>query len=292
MSTATFSFNVGKFACIAVSDGFHTYAPPTFPPPAALLFAGAHEEQLNQGLAAYNLEPEKWLEWQSPYICLVVDTGNQLVLVDTGADGISPDTGKLISNLRSVGIAPGDIDIVVLTHGHPDHIGGNTDDDGKPAFRNARYVIMREEWDFWTTDRAVKTLGGHGSDVLLKIAGKNLPPVRGQIDLIDHETEITAGITALAAPGHTPGHMVLDISSGAEQLLCVADAVLHPLHLEYPEWYSVFDVLPEQVVATRRSLLDGVAAEKILVLAFHFPFPGLGYVVSKDETWQWRPIEY
>jgi hypothetical protein len=84
--------------------------------------------------------------------------------------------------------------------------------------------------------------------------------------------------------------MVLDISSGAEQLLCVADAILHPLHLEYPQWYSVFDVLPEQVVDTRRSLLDGVATEKIMVLAFHFPFPGLGYVVSKDETWQWQPI--
>ena len=119
----------------------------------------------------------------------------------------------------------------------------------------------------------------------------DLPPLREQIELVDHETEIVPGITTLLAPGHTPGHMVLEISSGHERLLCVSDAVLHPLHLERPEWHSIFDVLPGQVLPTRQELLDRAAAEKIMLLAFHFPFPGLGHVIPKDETWRWQPLE-
>jgi len=127
--------------------------------------------------------------------------------------------------------------------------------------------------------------------ILRTLALNNLLPIQGQLDLVDRETEIVPGIRAVAAPGHTPGHMALAISSGGEQLLVIADAVLHPIHLEQPEWYAVVDFIPEQAVATRRRLLNRAAAEKALVLAFHFPFPGLGHVVQKGEGWQWRPIE-
>lgn len=291
MNAEIYSFTVGSFRCMAVNDGFHTYSPPGFPPPAVLLCANAPPEQLKQVLVAYNINLDNWTEWVSPYICLVIDTGSQLILVDTGADGLTPETGKLVPNLESEGITPGDIDIVVLTHGHPDHIGGNVDAGGKPVFHNARHVILREEWNFWTTDRAEKTLDEHSSEVLLKTARENLPPIQEQIDLVDHETEISAGITALWMPGHTPGHMVLNIQSDDKQLLCVADTVLHPIHLQHPEWFSVFDVLPEQIVVTRRDLLNKAMIEKTMVLAFHFPFPGLGYVVPQGEAWEWQPIE-
>lgn len=114
--------------------------------------------------------------------------------------------------------------------------------------------------------------------------------LKGQLELVDHETEIVPRIQAIAAPGHTPGHMALAISSGGDQLLCISDAALHPIHLEQPEWYAAVDFAPEQVVATRRRLLNRAAAEKTLVLAFHFPFPGLGHVVQKGDGWQWQPI--
>ncbi len=291
MRNASFPFKIGKLECMAVSDGTHTYAPPTFPPPATLLFANAPKERLEQVLRQHNIQPEQWAEWISPYICVVVNTGEHRVLVDTGAGSLAPSTGKLLQNLQAEGIAPEDIGTVILTHVHPDHTGGNTAGEGKPAFSNARYVMWKDEWDFWTSDQAEQKLDEHVRDVLLTFARKNLPPIQDQLDLVDHETEIVPGISAVAAPGHTPGHMALAISSGGEQLLYISDAVLHPIHLEQPEWCAAVDFAPEQVVATRRRLLSRAAAEKSLVLAFHFPFPGLGHVVQKGEGWQWQPIE-
>ena len=291
MNTEIYRFKVGAFECMAVSDGTHTYTPPTFPPPAIFLFANAPRERLEQALHEHDIQPEHWVGWISPYICVVVNTGEHRVLVDTGADGLDPNTGKLLQNLQAEGIAPEDIDTVILTHGHPDHIGGNTDAEGKPAFPSARYVMWKDEWDFWTSEQAELQLDEHVKEVLLTFVRKNLPPIQGQLDLVDHETEIVPGIRAVAAPGHTPGHMALAISSRGEQLLCISDTVLHPIHLEQPEWYAAVDFAPEQVVATRRRLLNRAAAEKALVLGFHFPFPGLGHVIQKGEGWQWQPIE-
>jgi len=291
MTGDAYSFRIGNFECLAVADGTHTYSPPTFPPPAAFLFQNAPEQRLKEVLSEHGLQPEAWKEWVSPYICLLVKTPEHTVLVDTGAIGLSPDTGKLARNLQAQGIAPIDIDTVIITHAHPDHIGGNTDNEGNPVFPGARYVMWREEWDFWTSGRAEKELDEHSRDVLMSYARKNLPQIQDKLILINSEVEIVPGIKAVSAPGHTPGHMVLSISSEGEQLLCVSDMVLHPIHLEQPEWCAAVDLIPEQVVSTRRRLLKRACDEKALVLAFHFPFPGLGYVIQKDEAWQWQPYD-
>ncbi|MBU4426555.1 MAG: MBL fold metallo-hydrolase [Proteobacteria bacterium] len=286
MSTEVYHFKVGAFECMAVSDGTLTYTPPTFPPPATLLFCNAPRGDLEHTLRQHNIQPEHWAEWISQYICLLVNTGEHRVLVDTGADGLDPNTGKLLQNLQAEGIAPEDIDMVILTHCHPDHIGGNTLDNGKPAFPNARFAMWKDEWDFWTSKQAEEKLDEHVREVLLSVARKNLPPIQERLDLIEREREILPGIHAIAAPGH----MALVISSEGEQLLCISDTALHPIHLEQPEWCAAVDFAPDQVVATRRRILKRAAAEKALVLAFHFPFPGLGHIVQKGEAWQWQPI--
>lgn len=289
MNTETYRLNIGALECMAVSDGGLTYAPPMFPPPATMLFGNAPAEALARVLGEHDLQPEAWTEWTSPYTCLVIRGGGHLVLVDTGAGGLAPSTGRLLQNLKAAGIAPGDIDTVILTHAHPDHTGGNIDSEGKLSFPNARYVMCKSEWDFWTSGQAAEKLGEHGK-MLVAFAQRNLPPIRDRLDLVDHETEILPGICAVAASGHTPGHLTLAISSGGQQLRCVSDTVLHPIHLERPEWCAAVDIAPTQVVATRRRILNKAAVDKALVLAFHFPFPGLGHIIQKRTGWQWQPI--
>jgi len=291
MSTDRYRFKVGSFECIAVSDGTHTYAPPTFPPPATFLFNNAPRERLEQVLREHDIQPEQWVAWVSPYICLVIDTGKHLVLVDTGSGGLDQNNGKLLQNLLVEGIKPEDIDTVIITHCHPDHIGGNTDGESRSVFPDARFYMWKGEWDFWTSEQAEIMLDEHVKEVLLMYTRKNLPPIERQLNFVDIDMEIVSGIRAVEAQGHTPGHMALSVSSGDDQLLVVSDVVLHPIHVEQPGWCASVDFCHEEVVATRRRLLSRAADEKALVLAFHFPFPGLGHVVQKGENWQWQPIK-
>ena len=284
MNTEIYRFKIGTFECIAVSDGTFAYPDHSF-------FINAPKEQLELVLREHNIQKG---EIMAPWTCLLINTGQHRVLVDTGGGaGLVPSVGKLLPNLQAEGIETMDIDTVILTHGHPDHIGGNTDAEGKPAFTNARYCMWKDEWEFWTSEPDLGQLEVEEEikQTMLMVARGNLPPIQARLDLVEGEKEISPGIHAIAAPGHTPGHMALLISSGGERLLCISDAVLHPIHLEQPDWYPAFDFVPEQAMTTRRQLLDRVVAGKVLVIACHFPFPGLGHIIQKKEAWQWQPIE-
>jgi glyoxylase-like metal-dependent hydrolase (beta-lactamase superfamily II) len=289
MSAASHRFMVGDIECTAVADGTLGYT-------ADALFANAPKESVEQVVREHELQPE---EIPLSFTGLVINTASHRVLVDTGLGaGVVPSAGGLLENLRAEGIGPEDIDTVILTHGHLDHIGGNADAQGNLTFPKARYVMWKEDWDFWTSESTLDKLDAgqlYGAPELDAMIGasarQNLPPLLDQIDIIERETEIVAGVHAIPAPGHTPGHMGLLISSGDEQALHLADTVLHPIHLERPEWYPLYDLQQEQAASTRRQLLDRAAAENALVLSYHFPFPSLGYLSQKDKGWQWEPIE-
>jgi glyoxylase-like metal-dependent hydrolase (beta-lactamase superfamily II) len=124
------------------------------------------------------------------------------------------------------------------------------------------------------------------------LARQHLEPVKDRVNLLTDESDILPGIHVLAAPGHTPGHMVVSFSSDDEQLLYVGDCVLHPLHLEHPDWLPVYDILPEEAAASRRRIFDYAADEQAWGIGQHFPpFPSLGHVVRRGAGWRWQPSE-
>ncbi len=273
-------FSVGDIQLIAIKDGTFSYPPDWF-------FSNVPQEQLQESLRNRGLPLHQII---SPYTCLLVKAGRHRVLIDTGADGLAPTTGDLLKHLDAESINPEEITNVVLTHAHPDHIGGVLDAGGKPAFPNARYMMSKTEWDFWTSSPNLGNTGmdDHVKQLLVNCALKNLPPLKPCMELIEGENEIVPGVHAITAPGHTPGHIALVISSAKEQLLHMADTVLHPMHLEHPAWRTVFDLNQDDAAITRRRLLDRAAADKVNVLAYHFPFPGLGHVTSTGSAYRWE----
>jgi glyoxylase-like metal-dependent hydrolase (beta-lactamase superfamily II) len=172
MGTDSYRFTVGTIECIAVSDG-------TFAYPSATFVANTPVERFDQELIDHNLPPREVI---SPYTCLYINTGENRLLVDTGA-GFAPTNGKLLENLAGLGIAAADIDTIVLTHGHADHIGGTTSDNASPAFPNARYVMWETEWNFWTQeqpDLAAMPADEHIKHLFVDFAHARLPPIRGR----------------------------------------------------------------------------------------------------------------
>jgi glyoxylase-like metal-dependent hydrolase (beta-lactamase superfamily II) len=286
MRDTNYRFAVGALECVVVSDGSYVYHEP-----APVLFANVPKAKLGPALRRHGLRLETWHEMVSPYTGLLVKAGGRRVLVDTGANGLASTTGKLVDSLRTEGIGPPDIDVVILSHAHADHVGGFTDVDGKPAFPNASYVMLRDEWEFWTETPNLDhlQLSQFIKDLILRFAREKLPPVREQLWLVDRETEVVPGVHVIPAPGHTPGHLAVALTSGNEQLLYLGDAVLHPVHLAHPHWYAAVDIVADQVESTRRRLLERAVADGALVHAFHFPFPCLGHVTRHGDAWQWEP---
>lgn len=278
MNNESYRFKLTDFKCVSITDGSHDY-------PIENFFANVPKEQVEEILRNLNLPTD---HITTPYTYLLVDTGEHRVLVDMGAGNLFPTTGRLVQNMKAAGIEPVEIDTVIITHAHPDHVGGTLDEQGNPVFSNARYYIWKGEWDFWFSETAL----AKAPDIFIKIARKNLEPIKDRVSLLDHESEILPGIRAIAAPGHTPGHIVVSISSGDEQLLYIGDTVLYPLHLEHPDWTPIFDLLPEEAAASKRRIFDFAADEKAWVIGQHFPpFPSLGHVIKKGEGWQWQPID-
>jgi glyoxylase-like metal-dependent hydrolase (beta-lactamase superfamily II) len=257
----SFQFNIGHLECLVINDG--------------------KVEVTDTGPAV-------------DFNCLLIKMGKEVVLVDTGLGfDEQPQAGKLLQNLKAAGIQCTDINTVILSHGHGDHICGNTDAESRPAFPNARYVMDKIEWEFWTSDPDLSQLN-LDEDLRQNFIGavrKNLLSIKERFLLIDGETEISPGIRAIRTPGHTPGHIILIISSGSEQLIALGDLFHGPVYIEQPDLFSDFDFALEQARQKRAEMLShGIFTSK-LIFACHFPFPGLGYIVPNNNAWLWQPIE-
>lgn len=279
MDKSIYRFQVGKIACIALLDGVAE-------DPVDILMENVDLDIVEPELAKYGLK--RGGNFSYPFTCLLINTGSQRVLIDTGFGDIWPSCGKLADRLAEAGVKPVDIDIVILSHAHGDHIGGNVDKDGKIQFPNARWVMAKDEWRFWNNPKNLKDLPAFYADII----ERKLLPISERIELVDGETEIVPGIFTIPLPGHTPGHLMIAVRSEGQELLYTADAMLHPLHLDHPDWcashWADFDW--DEVIHSRRKLYEWAAVEHSTVLAFHFdPFPSLGYIEQAGEGWKWLP---
>lgn len=282
MPEGSHRFQVGSVTCTVLSDGYYSN-------PASWFFPNADPAQLSSALRSRHLPTDDVL---SPYTCLLIETGRHILLVDTGAGEYSRTSGAIQARLEMAGIRPKDVDTVILTHAHPDHIGGALDPCGRPAFPNARYLLSELEWEFWTGVRADLSrlrVPDAAKESLASMARRCLGILRHQIEPIDRETQVVPGVSAIPAPGHTPGHLAVLIASEGQQLLNLGDAAVHPLHLEQPTWENGFDLAPDRALATRRQLVERAVAGDMHVMAFHFPFPSVGRVAIANGGWLWTP---
>jgi glyoxylase-like metal-dependent hydrolase (beta-lactamase superfamily II) len=284
MNSETFRFILGRFSCISILDCKFRYNPQLF-------FSNVSQEVIEPRLAKYDANLQ---EVEMAYTCLFIKADQNCVLIDTGmgSSGFVPVTANLVKNLRKEGIEPDEIDTVILSHGHPDHIGGVVDHEGRLVFANARYVMHTKEWDYWMSNPVLEELHlpEEFKTSILQTAQKMLSAIADRLKLVDeHNAEILPGIRAIASFGHTPGHMSVEISSEHQHLLFIGDATIHPLHIEYPELLAMVDHQPQQVLRARLELLESAEQKKVLVFAPHFPFPGLGYVAKKENRWVWQP---
>lgn len=271
-----YRLQLGNYKCVSLWDGNVDYK-------LESMVTNAPLPDVKAALQAHGLPKDAIT---TPYAYLYVDTGKHKILVDMGAGNLTPDTGRLLESMHDAGLSPEEIDIVFITHAHPDHVGGALNNDGKPAFTNADYLICKVEWDFWFSEEAMVRPG----EWFTNYARQKLVPLKEKTVLLQREEEVLPGVSVLFAPGHTPGHMVVSFTSDGERLLYTGDTVIHPIHLDHPDWLPVFDILPESAAASKHRIFNLAASTRSWVLGQHFPpFPNLGHVVKKEIGWEWQP---
>jgi glyoxylase-like metal-dependent hydrolase (beta-lactamase superfamily II) len=274
---------LGRFEVTALSDGTHAF-------PIDTVMQDVEPPAIDAALAKNDLHRPV----QGSINAFLVNTGTRLVLIDTGAGALYGDCcGKLLANLRAAGYAPGQVDVVLLTHLHKDHVGGILVG-GKPAFPNAVVRAARPDADYWLApDRRAAAPAFLAS--FFDSAAASLAPYAeaGRFQPFAPGMELVPGIRAVAEPGHTPGHSGYLVEDGGQALLVWGDVVhVVAIQLDQVQATVKYDTSAQQARATRAGLLERAAREHLLVGAAHVAFPGLGHVRRDGAGYAWVPVNY
>jgi glyoxylase-like metal-dependent hydrolase (beta-lactamase superfamily II) len=279
-----YRFKHGNMQATVVSDGILPLGDP------AGAFLGASKEEIAKMLTDNFLPPASATLEQN---ILVLNTGDRMVLFDTGmgtSQMFGTTTGKMLANLKVAGIDPKDIDAVVATHAHCDHVWGIMADDGSRIFPNAQIYISQADFDFWTDEAKLAMKDPEFMKPFVEGARKNLLPNRDRLVFVKDGQEFLPGIQAMAAPGHTVGHTVYMVASDGKQLAVIGDLTHHQVLLtEKPRFEFAFDTDPKQSANSRVRILDMLAANRIPLIAYHFPWPGIGHVAKQGDGFRFYP---
>jgi glyoxylase-like metal-dependent hydrolase (beta-lactamase superfamily II) len=273
----SYPFKLGGFECLVVKDG-----PLIGPDNRAARSAGP---KISRGVKIMDVS------------CLLIKTPAHLVLIDTGfgpgarpvIGGIPQNVGHLLPIMQKAGISPLEIDTLILSHAHPDHIGGLVDRNGQPVFPHARHFIPRREWDFWWSNPDLSMVEDNFKQAVLAAIAKNLLPLRDRFELVVDGTGIVPGIQLVSTPGHTPGHSSLIVTSGTQSMVCICDVLHWPREITHPDLASSSDMSLPRANISRHAILSRIVQSGALVFACHFPFPGLGYVLTDGREYLWQP---
>lgn len=275
---------LGDFEVTALYDGFVSLD--------QKLLKGANAKDIQSLLARMFVSSSPAM--QTAVNAYLINTGKNLILVDAGAAKcFGPTLGVIQDNIRAAGYEPGQIDTVLLTHLHPDHVCGIAAD-GKPAFPNATVHVAKAEADFWLSEE-VASKAPKENQPFFKMARDAVAPYKAndRFKTIGSGDTPAPGVTVMPTPGHTPGHAGYLFSSDKQNLLVWGDLVhSHAVQFARPEVTIEFDVDSKQAIAMRKKTFAEVAEKKLWVAGMHLPFPGLGHVRAENKGYAWIPVEY
>ena len=276
-----YRFPIGEFQATVVTDG-----PLPLGEPSSSM-KGMTKDEIGKALTD-NFLPTGGITLEQNLI--VLNTGKRLALFDTGMGTsklFGPTTGKLLASLKAAGIQPGQIDDVICSHAHIDHIGGLADAKGRRFFPNATVHISKTDHDFWTDE---KNIGPGASKEFVAHARQNLMPYKNRIKFIEDGKDVISGVQAMSVPGHTMGHTIFIIKSGAKSLVYTADITHHQILLtEKPRTEFAYDTDPKLAVQSRLKTFDMIASQKLPMLAYHFPWPGYGHLAKQGDGFRYYP---
>jgi glyoxylase-like metal-dependent hydrolase (beta-lactamase superfamily II) len=285
-----YRYKVGSYECTSINDGARSFPmPDTFVKnvPKAEALAAAEAAYMPQGMVTVPFNPQ------------LINTGSKLILIDSG-NGIATyeptkgAVGRTLQNLAAAGVDPKSIDIVLMTHLHPDHTNGIRAADGSMAFPNAEIMVPAVDWAFWMNDEnAAKAQSNEMMKNYFANVKKIYAGIESKVTKYEWGKEVAPGITSIGTPGHTPGHTSFAIASGNSKILLQADVTNIPeLFLRNPDWHVAYDVDGDLAQTTRHKFYDMAAAEKAMVVGFHFTFPSIGHVEKDGTKYRLIPIAW
>jgi len=281
-ASGVYRFRVGDYQLTALYDGLWPLKIDQH------FIRNASAAEVDAALAAAFLPPRIL---PVSFTALLVNTGSKLVLIDTGTAGQVVDSaGTLLQNLEAAGIRPRQIDTVLISHFHPDHINGIKDKEGVKIFPHAEIAVPEGEWAYWMNEANMAGVEPTVHKYFLN-ARRIFRDIAGEVRRFKPDAEVAPGIVSIPAFGHTPGHVAFSISSGTQSMLVLSDSARNPyLFVRHPEWQPSFDMDGPLAVDTRRRLLDRASADKMLVHGYHFPFPATGHIARTGTGYELVPV--